>query len=153
MTVVRAAIDIAAPCEDVWAVVMDVRRFPDWVTIHHKLGKHDDGPPRVGYEVEQVMSLRGAHFKVRWRLVECRDTRMARWEGKGPARSLATTEYRLSETEIDGNPGCHFAYLNEFKAPGGPLGAAAGRVLVGGISEREANATLRKLKALLERSG
>jgi hypothetical protein len=33
----------------------------------------------------------------------------------------------------------------------GPLGSAATRLLVGGASEREANASLRKLKDLVER--
>ena len=41
-------------------------------------------------------------------------------------------------------------YRNEFKTPFGPLGSVASRVLVGGVPEHEANASLRKLKALLE---
>ena len=46
--------------------------------------------------------------------------------------------------------GTHFEYENEFKAPGGMLGAAAQRVLVGGQPEREAKRSLQQLKALLE---
>ncbi|MGI8512503.1 MAG: hypothetical protein ACR2NH_07725, partial [Solirubrobacteraceae bacterium] len=65
----------------------------------------------------------------------------------GPARSKARTAYRLS---ADGNGGTRFDYENEFKAPLGPLGAAASRALVGGLPAREAKASLQRLKALLE---
>jgi hypothetical protein len=46
--------------------------------------------------------------------------------------------------------GTHFEYENEFKAPGGLLGKAASRVVVGGVPEREAKRSLQQLKALLE---
>jgi hypothetical protein len=51
--------------------------------------------------------------------------------------------------ELDGGR-TKFEYENEFKAPGGILGAAASRVIVGGVPEREANRSLQNLKALLE---
>jgi hypothetical protein len=38
-----------------------------------------------------------------------------------------------------------------FTAPLGPLGRVASRALVGGLPRREADASLRKLKALAER--
>ena len=66
--------------------------------------------------------------------------------GQGPAGSYARTSYRLTP---DGD-GTHFEYENEFKAPGGLLGAAASRVVVGGVPEREAKRSLQQLKALLE---
>jgi hypothetical protein len=43
-----------------------------------------------------------------------------------------------------------FDYENEFKAPGGIIGAAASRVLVGGVPQREATRSLQQLKALIE---
>ena len=57
--------------------------------------------------------------------------------------------YRLSPA--DG--GTRFDYENEFNPPLGPLGAAASRALVGGLPQREANATLQRLKALIEGQG
>jgi uncharacterized protein YndB with AHSA1/START domain len=139
-------IDIAAPPEAVWAVVMDVERLGDWVSIHRGLGKHSTGAPAVGAWMEQSLSLRGARFKVQWELVRCDAPHVAEWQGKGPARSKAETAYRLEP--IDG--GTRFHYRNEFKAPLGPLGAVASKALVGGLPEKEAHASLAALKALLE---
>ena len=148
MSEVITSIDIAAPPERVWAVVMNAERLGDWVTIHRKLHDHDGGPPRRGARMDQTLCLRGANFKVHWELAECDAPHHAEWHGRGPARSHAETEYRL--TPIDGGDATRFAYRNVFKAPLGPLGALASRAIVGGLPEREANASLRRLKALVE---
>jgi glycine/D-amino acid oxidase-like deaminating enzyme len=72
--------------------------------------------------------------------------RSATWEGRGPAHSYARTAYKLS----DRDGGTHFEYENEFKAPGGFLGKAASRVVVGVVPQREATESLKQLKKLLE---
>jgi len=147
MSEVREEIDIAAPPAEVWALVMDPTRLGEWVTIHRKLHKHSDGKPAVGTKMEQGMTLRGAHFKVKWELVECDAPHHAKWHGKGPARSHAETEYTLND---NGNGGTQFAYRNIFEAPMGPIGAVASKVLVGGLPHKEAVKTLQNLKRLLE---
>jgi uncharacterized protein YndB with AHSA1/START domain len=146
MSEVVASIDIDAPPDAVWAVVMDPRRLGEWVTIHRRLGKAPDGPPREGDEMVQTLHLRGANFKVHWELVRCDAPRHAEWNGRGPAHSHAETEYTL--TAQDG--GTRFDYRNVFKPPLGPIGAAASRALIGGTPQREASASLRKLKELVE---
>jgi hypothetical protein len=98
--------------------------------------------------MDQTLHLRGANFKVHWTLTEADRPRRATWEGRGPAHSYARTAYRLSPGD---NGGTRFDYENEFKAPGGFLGAAASRVIVGGVPQREANRSLQRLKALLEK--
>lgn len=147
MSRVQSQIIIDAPLQDVWEAVMDPHRLAKWVTIHRDLEHADEGPPKKGARMEQKLCLRGANFHVKWRLETCRAPTHAVWEGRGPARSKARTEYRLSERD---GATC-FDYANEFKAPLGPVGAAASRALVGGVPEREAEKSLRKLKALLER--
>ena len=148
MTLVTASIDIAAPRERVFDTVLDPGRLDEWVTIHRRVNRADEGPPREGYEMEQTLHLRGANIKVRWKLTELQEDARVTWEGRGPAHSYARTSYSLSDLDSDGT---HFEYENEFKAPGGILGAAASRVLVGGQPQREANRSLQQLKALLER--
>jgi uncharacterized protein YndB with AHSA1/START domain len=147
MSHVTASIEIAASPAAVWDVVMDPTRLGDWVTIHRKLRGSDDGPPRVGYHMDQQVHLRGVSLDVHWTLVDCEPGTHAVWEGRGPARSRARTEYRLRAAE---NGHTHFDYRNEFHAPLGPLGALAGRALVGGMPEREATRTLDRLRELLE---
>jgi carbon monoxide dehydrogenase subunit G len=140
MSEVTTSIDIAAPPEEVWAVVMDAERLEEWVTIHRRLEEFTETSMR------QVLCLRGVSFHVDWELAKSDKPNRAFWKGKGPARSKAETEYTM--TAVDG--GTRFEYRNEFKAPLGPLGAVASKALVGGVPEREANASLQKLKELVE---
>jgi len=83
-------------------------------------------------------------------LVRCERPFHAEWHGRGPARSHAETEYRLTAND---HGGTHFGYRNDFRGPLGPLGAIASRALVGGLPKREADASLQRLKALVERGG
>jgi uncharacterized membrane protein len=146
MAVVRTHIDVDAPVQAVWDYAMDPRATLEWVTIVRGVGRVDDGPLREGFRMEQSLCLRGVTFKVKWELVEMDAPWFARWEGRGPARSVAVIEDRLSER--DG--GTRFDYTNDFRAPLGPLGAVASRALVGGVPEREAITSLEQLKAHLE---
>jgi uncharacterized protein YndB with AHSA1/START domain len=148
MSVVHAQIQIAAPVEKVWEVVMDPKRLHEWVTIHRSLDSYSEGRPRNGSTMQQSLRIRGVTFHVQWTLVEVKPPRLAEWEGKGPAHSRARTRYELTPEE---DRDTLFDYTNEFTAPGGPLGAVASRVFVGGISEREAHTSLQRLKALIER--
>jgi uncharacterized protein YndB with AHSA1/START domain len=146
MSTVSVSRHLRATPERVWETVMDPDRLGEWVTIHRGLRDADDGPPRVGYEMNQQIHLRGVTLEVHWELVECTPGRLAVWEGRGPAHSRARTEYALHPE--DG--GTRFDYRNEFRPPLGVIGALASRAVVGGMPEREASRTLERLGELLE---
>jgi uncharacterized protein YndB with AHSA1/START domain len=146
MSHVTASIHIAAPPRAVWDAVMDPSCLGEWVTIHRRLIRADDGPPREGFTMDQQIHMRGVSVEVHWKLVECVSAERAIWEGRGPARSRARTEYALT-AEGDGT---RFDYQNEFHVPLGPVGALVSRALVGGMPEREAHRTLHCLRELLE---
>ena len=146
MSVVTASIDIAAAQQEVWNTVMDPARIDEWVTIVQSIDHADAGPLRPGFRMDQTLCIRGISFKVRWTLKHFEEPRYARWEGRGPARSRAVIEDRL--TMRDGIT--RFDYRNEFRTPLGPIGAVASRAFIGGIPEKEARASLGRLKQILE---
>ncbi|HME05237.1 MAG TPA: SRPBCC family protein [Solirubrobacteraceae bacterium] len=146
MSDVTASIHIDAAPAEVWKIVMDPDRLGEWVTIHRRLLHADRGPARKGFTMEQQVHMRGVSLDVHWKLVECIPCERAVWEGRGPARSRARTEYLLAAE--DG--GTRFDYRNRFRAPLGPVGALVSRALVGGMPEREANRTLERLRAVLQ---
>jgi uncharacterized protein YndB with AHSA1/START domain len=146
MSLVTASTQIAVSPEQVWEMVMDPDRLADWVTIHRRLIHADGGSPRVGYTMDQQVHLRGVSLQVHWTLIDCRRGQCAVWEGRGPARSRARTEYILTAE----SGGTRFDYRNEFRPPLGPLGALVSRALVGGMPQREATRTLERLRAYLE---
>jgi uncharacterized protein YndB with AHSA1/START domain len=149
MSTVHVKTEIRAPVERVWETVMDPGRLQDWVTIHRSVSDVSGRPMRKGSTMDQVLHIRGVSFHVHWTLVDVSPPNRAAWEGRGPAHSRARILYELSG---DGDGPTLFEYTNEFTVPGGRLGTVASRVIVGAASEREANISLSRLKALLERS-
>jgi uncharacterized protein YndB with AHSA1/START domain len=146
MSVVEVSLHINAPVDEVFALAMDPRRTLEWVTIARAVKGVKGTPTDRGFEMKQQLCLRGVPFWVEWDLVEVKAPYFARYEGRGPMRSKAIIENHL--TEQDG--GTLYRYRNEFKAPLGPLGSAAQRVVAGGVPEREATASLANLKQLAE---
>jgi uncharacterized protein YndB with AHSA1/START domain len=148
VALVHAQIYIDAPVQRVWDTVMDPYKLKDWVTIHRGVRDVSGGQLRRGSTMEQILHMRGVSFHVHWTLVDLSPPNHAEWDGRGPAHSRARIRYELSGN-ADGPTS--FEYTNEFTVPGGRLGSAASRVVVGAASEREANNSLSRLKALLER--
>jgi carbon monoxide dehydrogenase subunit G len=142
---VERTVQIAAPPERVYEVVMDPRSLEDWVTIHHSL---EDAPPtqlKRGSKLTQTLKLAGRRFRVRWTVVENDPRKKVVWEGKGPVGSTARVEYRFAPN----GEGTRFSYMNEYDLPGGPLGRLAGRP-VARVTARELDGSLRRLKLLVE---
>ena len=142
---VERTIDIAAPPERVYEVVMDPNRLEDWVTIHDHLEQAPDGSLEQGSELVQCLRLAGRKFNVQWEVVENEACRRVVWDGKGPVHSHARVVYGF---EPNGE-GTRFSYSNEYDLPGGVLGRMAGGA-VRRITSKEVDATLKRLKKLLE---
>jgi carbon monoxide dehydrogenase subunit G len=149
MSTVHVTIEIAAAPQRVWDIVMDPQRLGEWVTIHRSVKDVSDNPLTNGSTMEQTLAMRGVSFHVQWKLVEVTAPQRAVWDGTGPAHSRAKIRYELSG---DGEGPTKFDYTNEFTPPGGRLGNIASRVIVGAASEREADKSLNRLKALVERN-
>ena len=142
---VERSIEIDAPPERVYEVVMDPRRLEDWVSIHEDLLEAPAGELKQGSELVQCLKLAGRKFSVHWKVVEDDCPIRVVWEGQGPVHSHAKVVY---EFEANGG-GTKFSYMNQYDLPGGPLGKLAGRS-VAGVARRESDRTLERLKDLIE---
>jgi uncharacterized membrane protein len=146
---VHTKIAINAPAENVWETVLDPNRLKDWVTIHRSVSNVSPEPLRNGSTMDQVLHMRGVSFRVHWTVVDITPPHYVEWEGRGPAHSKARIRYELRS---NGDDVTEFEYANEFSTPGGRLGSMASRFVVGAAAEREARASLQRLKKLLERT-
>ena len=142
---VERTVEIAAPPERLYEVVMDPGRLEDWVTIHHHLEDAPDGRLRKGSKLTQCLKLAGKKFNVRWTVVENDPCTRVVWEGHGPVASHARVVY-----EFEGNgAGTRFSYRNEYDLPGGALGRIAGRA-VSRVTQKELDGSLQRLRSLVE---
>ena len=147
MSTVHVTTRINAPVERVWETVMDPSCLGDWVTIHRWVKDVSANPLREGSTMKQCLHLRGVSFNVNWKVVDLSAPNHAEWEGQGPAHSRARIRYELRP---DGDDATEFEYINEFTPPGGRVGSMASRMIVGGVSQREAERSLERLKTLVE---
>ncbi len=143
---VERTIEIAAPPEAVYDVVMDPRHLEDWVTIHDHLQDAPDGSLEKGSELTQCLKLAGRRFNVHWEVVENDPCKRVVWDGQGPVHSHARVVY---EFQANGGGGTRFSYCNEYDLPGGVLGRMAGGA-VKRVTGKEVDATLERLKQLVE---
>lgn len=144
--VVSQSIEIEAPIERVWEVVMDPERLGDWVTIHDSVSDVPAGDLKKGSRFQQEMKLKKVPLKVRWEVVECEAPRKATWNGEAAAGAKAQIVYALSEQ--DGRT--TFDYQNEFELPAGKVGKLAANAFNAMTGDREAKKTLANLKELIE---
>jgi uncharacterized membrane protein len=144
--VVAQSIDIEAPIERVWEVVMDPELLGDWVTIHDSVSEVPAGDLKKGSRFKQAMKLKGVPLKVRWEVVECKAPEQATWNGEAAAGAKAQIVYALSEK--DGVT--IFDYQNEFELPAGKVGKLAAKAFNAMSGDREAKKSLKNLKELIE---
>jgi uncharacterized protein YndB with AHSA1/START domain len=145
---VRTEIEIAAPPEAVWDVVMDPARLGDWVSAHKDV-EWEGGELGEGDSFRQTLRLGGMDTGIEWTVVELDRPHRAVWKGAGPARSTAHVVYELR----DRDGGTAFDYVNSFDLPGGALGRIAGRVAGAAKGRKEAERSLASLKQLIESDG
>ena len=143
---VERSIEIAAPPEAVYEVVMDPARLGDWVTVHKELVHAPNGVLEEGDELVQKLKVAGQSFKVSWTVAKAHRPRDVEWEGRGPLGTKARVSYDL---EPRGDGTC-FNYINEYALPGGPVGKLGAKA-VQRTAGKEADRTLDRLKGLLER--
>jgi uncharacterized protein YndB with AHSA1/START domain len=144
--VVKQTVEIEAPIERVWDLVMDPERLGEWVTIHDSVADVPAGELETGSRFRQKMKLKGVPLKVKWEVVECEAPKRARWSGEAAAGAKAEIVYDLSES--DGVT--TFDYQNEFELPAGKAGKLAGKAFNAMSGDREARKSLAKLKDILE---
>ncbi len=143
---VERSIEIAAPPDVVYDVVMDPARLNEWVTVHKELLQSPDGVLEEGDELAQKLKVAGRGFKVKWTVAKAERPRDVEWEGRGPMGTKARVSYDL---EPRGDGTC-FNYVNEYELPGGALGKLGAKA-VARTAGKEADRTLVRLKGLLER--
>lgn len=146
MAPVDVTVELGADPATVFAYLLDMEQTPKWVTICRAVLDVDPGEPAPGWQCKQRYVLRGAPFVVTWTLEELIPLQHISWSGRGPARSKASIQEDLEP--LPGG-GTRLRYRNEFAAPGGLLGVAASRALVGDTPEQEAIKSLDRLAELL----
>jgi hypothetical protein len=148
MATIERTIDIERPIADVWAVLEDVRRLPEFSPSTVQV----DAPARLeteGQRFRQVVVLAGRRFESEWRVAGIVPGRCLAIEGS----VLPGTRYRIVEELTPTGPGsCRLALRMHYRLPFGPFGRLASKLGVASKAAGEAQGLLAGLKQVVERA-
>ncbi len=117
----QQSIDIAAPAAEVWAVLFDVERWPEWTASVSSVRRLDSGPLAVGSTVRIKQPRLPSTV---WRVTDVRPGASFSWIAEGPGvRTMADHEVT--------SRGAGGATATLRVRPDGPVGKMVGRLTAG----------------------
>ena len=146
MARIRREIEIGRPPEDVFTVLTDLDRLPDWATIVADTREVSDTPLRVGCTFRQRLRVLGQELETSWRVTEFDAPRLVAYEATGPAGSRM--DMRQTVQPVPG--GSRLTLEVDYDLPGGAVGEALDHLVVHSQNEGEAERSLEQLRGLLE---
>lgn len=141
MTEIRKSTDVNASPEDVFSLLADLDRLPDWSTI--TVATHDapDQPLAKGNTFRQTLRIMGRQLETDWTITELDRPRHVAYEANGPAGS----RLRMAQTVQPSGDGARVSFEIDYDLPGGAVGGLASPVIER-RSEREVEHDMHNLK-------
>lgn len=148
MTRVERQTEIDCSPEEVFDVLTDLDRLPDWATM--VLENHDtpEKPLRTGQTFRQTIRIAGRNLTTEWEVAECDPGRRVAYKATGPGGSRLEMKQRVEPRD----EGSRVELEIDYELPGGALGGAVDKIYVERRNEREIEHSLNNLKDLLESS-
>jgi uncharacterized membrane protein len=146
MAHIRRQIELAAPPEDVFALLIDLDRLPQWATIVVDSREVSDRPLTVGCTFRQTVRIMGKELDTEWRVTQLEPTRLIGYE----ASSAFGGRLVMTQTITPRDEGSTVQLEADYDLPGGFLGELLDRAVVEAQNEREAERSLQNLKELVD---
>ncbi len=146
MAHIERSIDIEASPDDVFKVLTDLDRLPDWSTITVSTHDTPSGGLKVGDTFRQTLRVLGRNIDCDWRVTEADAPNRVAYEATAPGGG----HLRMAQqVRWDGNRSRVELDL-DYELPGGFAGELVDRAYVERRNERETEHSLHNLKDLLE---
>jgi hypothetical protein len=150
MACVRDSVFVEAPLRDVWALVSDVERCPEWIHFVTVTTPVTDGPTREGTVYKEWSQVGPFKSESEWRVTEFEPFRRQTHVGRMP-EGVATLRIRL-EPEGDGTRWHHEMEIRVLPNVR-PLGWLLERLVVRRKMQADFRRMLETAKDILESDG
>lgn len=146
MARIERQIEIARSPEDVFILLTDLDRLPEWATVVVETREVSDRPLRNGCTFRQTLRVLGREVETDWRVEELESPRHVAYVARAPGGGTLTMRQTVMPVDL----GSRVALELDYQLPGGWLGEQLDRRVVEQQNEREAERSLAQLKELLE---
>jgi uncharacterized membrane protein len=148
MARIERHIKIGRPPAEVFALLTDLDRLPEWATIVVGTRDVSEFPLREGCTFRQTLRVLGREVESDWRVTELEVPRRVAYEAAAPGGGTLT----MRQTVVSGDGGSRVELELDYELPGGWLGELLDRGVVEEQNEREAEQSLERLKTLAEKA-
>jgi uncharacterized protein YndB with AHSA1/START domain len=146
MAHIERQVDIARRPAEVFALLTDLDRLPEWASMVVGTRDVSHTPLRTGCTFRQTLRIMGRDLESEWRVSALDPPHHVAYEAAAPGGGTLT----MRQTVAQGDAGSRVALEIDYELPGGWLGELLDRAVVEAQNEREADASLDRLKRLLE---
>jgi uncharacterized membrane protein len=146
MAHIERSIGIDRPPGEVFALLTDFDRLPEWATIVLETRDVSDSPLRRGCTFKQRLRVLGLETESEWRVTELDPPSHVAYDATAPGGGTL----RMRQSVAPEGTGSRVELELDYELPGGWLGELLDRAAVEEQNEREAEASLARLKRLLE---
>ncbi len=145
MTKISHSIRVQAPQDDVFTLLTDLDRLPDWSTITVTTQGAPTQPINKGDTFQQSLRVVGRQIDTDWTVTELDRPRHVAYEAKGRGGA----QLRMAQTVEPSGEGCTVSFEIDYDLPGGVAGGLAS-ALMERRNEREVEHSLQNLKEIAE---
>ena len=145
MAHIERTITIDVAPEDVFRVLTDLDRLPDWSTITVSTHGAPGQPISHGDTFHQTLRLFGRELETDWTVTELERPRHVAYEANGPAGA----RLRMAQSVEAAGGGAQVTFEIDYELPGGAVGGLASPIIER-RSEREVEHSLQNLKDIAE---
>jgi uncharacterized protein YndB with AHSA1/START domain len=145
MIAIRKSADVNTSPEQVFTLLTDLDRLPEWSTV--TVATHDapSGELRQGDTFRQTLRVVGKQIDAQWTVTELDRPRHVAYEATGPAGAWL----RMAQTVESSSEGSRVSVEIDYELPGGAIGGVASS-LMERRNEREVEHSLHNLADLAE---
>jgi len=146
MPKVRSEIEIGAPPERVWEVLIDPERLPQYNVTIVEVSDATGPLDQVGSTYQAVTKVYGRRIEGRWEVTEVTPLRRTVQRGSGAGGASAIVDGTIEPS----GDGTRAAVEVEYQLPAGFLGEVANKLFIERAVERDVRHTMENLMALVE---
>ncbi|MBJ7328298.1 MAG: SRPBCC family protein [Solirubrobacteraceae bacterium] len=119
---ISTVVDIAAPVDQVWDVIVDPSTYDRWMTVHTKWKSEIPAQYEVGTQTEEVVTMLGMANTISWTVEELEAPSKLTISGTGMAGVRTTFAFGVAS---DGDGGSRATIVAEFE----------GQMIVGALAQ------------------